>query len=706
VSVSEIRGRVTWNGRGVANVVVSDGLHVTRTDEAGDWALPGNGPFVFLTRPTGFTAEPWFVPSSTPRIDFALQPEEQPVPFTFAHVTDLHLSLGDPTYGEGQGDATFWVDDEGLHDRIVTTPSVLERLFAELAAQRPDFVVATGDLTNNGTPEELRTYASLAASSAVPVVSVPGNHDHHSPTEGAAPPYERELGPRWFSFDHAGVHFAAIDWWTWRLRQDHETQETWLAADLAAVPDEVPVILLTHDQMDSAFFDRLPRRPIATFSGHWHTTRVVRDKGTVHYNTGTATFGGLDYSPAHYRLATWDGERLSVRTVARGPNELAGATLRSGTAAAGPHRWAAALSGGAHLAGPVVVGDRVLAVSRNEDEPGGALHCFAVVDGAPEWVLPLEAAVKTAPVVVGDAVVASSVAGETVCVGLLDGALRWRVQVDDPLRPWVHLRPATDGRLVFVGDVGRFAALDATTGATVWERDDLGRRENLTSFSHPVIAGGRLLVAFAGQSPSLWALDPATGASVWPVYEAGRSIYSDPSLDVAANLPLVVMGGMTADPGGDDVYLVRLGARLDRISALDGTTVWSAPFSGWFNPAPPVVHDGGVLATEGFGRLFSFGYDGEQRWATSVGRNAPLAMGSYRADGPVCLAPPTVVGDAALLPTGDGRVVTVRLADGEIRSSLDVGVPVTAALALAGDQALALGVDGVLRSLPLDLVLA
>jgi outer membrane protein assembly factor BamB len=346
----------------------------------------------------------------------------------------------------------------------------------------------------------------------------------------------------------------------------------------------------------------------------------------------------------------------------------------------------------------------VLVVSRSEDRPGGTLECRDLRAGELVWSARFSSSVKAEPLVVGGAVVASSVAGETVCVDAVTGAERWRVQLDDPLRPWVHLRPATDGRLVFVGDVGCFAALSLATGEVVWCRDDLGQRENLTSFSHPLVVEGRLLVGFAGMTPALWALDAATGATLWPEVDRGRSIYAGDA-DLTAHLPRVVVSGLTADEGTSDIYLVRLGSLLERLSSATGEQVWAAPFSGWFNPAAPVVWDDAVLATEGSGRVFCFGRDGAHRWTTVVGGEAPLAMGSYRADGPASLAPPLLAGGRALAPTGDGRVVALEPSAGRPTGELEVGVPVTGRLAATDDQLLVVGVDGVLRSFPLDLLL-
>ena len=630
--------------------------------------------------------------------------------FTFIQITDLHLSLGDPAFGPDAGDATIWFDADGMHDRIVTTPQVLRDLFTELAERHPDaaFVAATGDLTNNGTVEEFQALTATLAGSPIPVRALPGNHDHHSAEADVAAgrplPWERHVGPRWFSFDHEGVHFAAIDWYTHMLGIDTAEQDAWLAADLEALPPDMPVVLLTHDQMSSAFYRSLPRKPVASFSGHWHTTRVAEVDGTRHYNTGTATFGGLDYSPAHYRVCTWDGASLIVTTVARGTADVAGATFRSGAkTGAGPARWTAMLGGGAHLAGPVVRDDIVLAVAKDEDRPAGALAAFDLSSGRERWRVALDSAGKAAPVVVGDTAIAVSVTGEMVGVDVASGVERWRTRIDDPLLLWTYLRPAVHGDRVYAGDVARFACLDAADGEIVWSRADLGQRENLTSVAAPVVVDGVLLLAFAGQVPPLWALDPATGATVWPVDVEPGSMYRRPPAELPLHLPQVVMGGITADPDGTDAYLVRLGSRVERIRAADGSVVWSAPCTGWFNPAPPLVHGDAVIAVGSMGNVRALDRGtGAERWHTVLDHTSPVAMGAYRAGGPVALAPATGCGERLLVPQGSGHISALDAGSGRVVGSVDAGAPVVAPVAVAADLCLAAGVDGVVRALPID----
>ncbi len=712
-----IRGRVTDGAGGRPGVLVSDGHSVVVTDAAGEYVLAGAGPFVMVTRPTGWTTEEWFLPVDALNHEFVLAPVEQPLPLTFVQVTDLHLSLGETEFAPDGSDSSFYLGADGeLHERVVTSPDVLDGLWRDVAARVPDaaFIAATGDLTNTGSDAEYQAWVISAAGSQIPVISIPGNHDHHAQgdevVEGtsvdlqAVPSrYEAHIGPRWFSFDHAGLHVVAIDWFTHLLGIDADVQEAWLRADLLAIPDDQPVVLLSHDQMPTEFFDRMPRRPIATFSGHWHTSRVARVDGTLHVNTPTAMFGGLDYSPAALRVARWDGADLTIRSVTRAAAGADGGAHDAASFRAGISRDAfAQLPGAGHRATPVVAGDLVLATSRDEDRPAGWLTAIDRSSGDTVWQVGLASAVKASPVMARDAVVTAAVTGEVVCVGL-DGVERWRRHLDDPLRLWTYLRPVADDQRVYVGDVARFSALDLETGAMVWEREDLGQRENLTSWADPVIVGDTLVVAFAGQTPVMYGLDPVTGTTRWPLGEVGRSIYRLPPGEVAGSLVRSVAAPVVPDE--DDMYVVRLGAALERVRVASGEVVWSVPHHGWFNPgAGALVGDLVVLAT-GMGRVRAYTRaNGQLRWDTAVTAPAPIAAGPYRSRGPLVLGGVTafVSGSSSgvVAATGDGFVVSVS-ADGEVMRRFELPAPALGGVAVDEAHAWTVTSDGGLHRVPL-----
>lgn len=64
--------------------------------------------------------------------------------------------------------------------RVVETNMFAARAVAALKAldPLPDVVLATGDIVNNGTPDEYAMAGEILGSLPMPVYAVPGNHDH------------------------------------------------------------------------------------------------------------------------------------------------------------------------------------------------------------------------------------------------------------------------------------------------------------------------------------------------------------------------------------------------------------------------------------------------------------------------------------------------------------------------------------------------
>jgi 3',5'-cyclic AMP phosphodiesterase CpdA len=102
---------------------------------------------------------------------------------TIAHLTDVHLG---PIAGFGP---RYWNLKRGLgylnwvrkrrHDH---RRPVLDRIIADMAAQRPDHIAVTGDLANIGLPQEHINALAWLKSIGSPdrVTVVPGNHDTYS----------------------------------------------------------------------------------------------------------------------------------------------------------------------------------------------------------------------------------------------------------------------------------------------------------------------------------------------------------------------------------------------------------------------------------------------------------------------------------------------------------------------------------------------
>lgn len=131
---------------------------------------------------------------------------------------------------------------------------------------QPDFVFFTGDLTHTtDDPVERRrrlaTFKDIVAGLHVKQVHfIPGEHDA-SLDQGAA--FKELFGDTYYSFDHAGVHFIALDNVSDPGARVTDAQLAWLQADLAQRQPSDPIVVFTHRPL----FDLAPKWDWATRNG-------------------------------------------------------------------------------------------------------------------------------------------------------------------------------------------------------------------------------------------------------------------------------------------------------------------------------------------------------------------------------------------------------------------------------------------------------
>ena len=207
-----VRGRVVLDAKesGIANVSVSDGYSVVKTDKLGRYSLvpSPDAVFLFITRPANHDViGDWYRPLA-PKVDFRLRRAEQPEDdYTFVVVTDTHVSA----------------DTRSL--------AGLSQLVKEVNAlkPRPRFVFNSGDLVNldkqlNAPAATghafFRNYTGIMNHLRMPYYNVAGDHtdsgyrlddfplgDHRA----GKPMYWEYLGPNLFSFEYGRLHFVSVD---------------------------------------------------------------------------------------------------------------------------------------------------------------------------------------------------------------------------------------------------------------------------------------------------------------------------------------------------------------------------------------------------------------------------------------------------------------------------------------------------------------
>lgn len=701
------------DGQPLAGIAVSNGRDVVITDVTGLFTLDRVTPFIFVGRTATHTTDDWWLPADVEEPRFVLRPHTPSLPFEFVHLTDTHMSLPASSHAEH---VDFGLYKEG------SLPSEIAEFLATLPQRAPaaQAVFITGDLVDHGLAEEFAAYTEALAASPLPVHVIPGNHDHMNGRHGSVVSrngyltndgdpelYERFLGPRWYSFDVPGLHVVAMDWHTHELGLDHEMQNAWLAADLATIEAGSPWILLFHDQPGSSLLEYAPWLPIAAFSGHWHTSRVVEVDGTLHVNSPTTFFASLDYSPPGYRRVTWDGKRITMRTetvrIVPDPEPLGDVSRATfapaiGGAASDAVVWRTRLQGAGHRQRVAVDGDLVLAGSQVEDEPLGYVEALDTATGAVVWTTAVASAVKTAPVVWGSTVVAAEVSGDVHGLDRETGVVRWTVPSSDPLRRFAWNAPAISDGIVYIGDQSDLRAIDATTGEIVWRRTDLSPHHNLVNHAQPLLIDDLLVMGFWPTPQHPIGLDRRTGTSVWGTGVAESELF-------VALKRLLIMGTAAYDPSSDSVVMPAFG-RTANIDRETGTVLWAAEHPGAFSPATPVITETGYVVTvTGYGIRMIDPRTGETIWDREIDGDAPFPMRSYSKRPHPVIAPPTLVGDVLVLPGLDGLVRVFDL-DGALLGSIQLGTPLAAAFTQAGDDLVGVGTDGTVLRLSVDALLA
>jgi 3',5'-cyclic AMP phosphodiesterase CpdA len=156
---------------------------------------------------------------------------EKVSPFTFVQLSDAHVGFNGPP--DPLGTKAF--------ERAVEMINGL--------AQRPDLVLFTGDLTHdtedkNVHIERMKQFQEISKKINVPLIKcVPGEHDAGLDS-GAL--YREFFGESYYSFDHRGVHFVALDNVSRAKPEVGTEQLAWLKKDLARFAKTAPIVVFTH----------------------------------------------------------------------------------------------------------------------------------------------------------------------------------------------------------------------------------------------------------------------------------------------------------------------------------------------------------------------------------------------------------------------------------------------------------------------------
>lgn len=243
-----VKGKVSAAGKGLAGVVVTDGVNTVVTNKKGNYMLPVSeaSSFVYISSPSGYkvpvvnSVPQFFQPVSSSEkmkaIDFQLQ----------------KMAVDDSKHG-----FVVWADpqlktsEEALLAKEVALD--LQELLDDYAP-RPFHGLGSGDIVGD-IPALYDSIKSLLAPTGIPFYQSMGNHDMYftkRSNKDAEQTFEKYFGPAYYSFNRGEIHYVVLND-IFYLGRDYfyigyltEKQLAWLEKDLAHVDEGTTVVVNLH----------------------------------------------------------------------------------------------------------------------------------------------------------------------------------------------------------------------------------------------------------------------------------------------------------------------------------------------------------------------------------------------------------------------------------------------------------------------------
>lgn len=339
--------------KGLADVRVSNGRIIVRTDQEGGYRIPvDDDTIIFVIKPRNWRTQ--VDENNVPRFYYIHKPKGSPeLKYEgVAPTGPLPASVDFPLYPNPEPDrfqAIFLGDTQVTNEQEIA--HLAHDIIEEIVGTDAAFAVSLGDIAN----DDLSVYEPL-----LPVMGklgirchyIKGNHDSNydgSPDNSLVDEtYERYFGPSHYSFDYGPVHFVALDniyfvnGKKYVPRLDFE-QMTFLRSDLAAIPKDQLVVLMMHNPMTgmddrNAILRLMHARPYSfSISADWHVLRHifvqandVPNNEQLHHHFVNVTACGSwwrgwpdevgiphttmrDGKPNGYSIITFDGSSYSIK---------------------------------------------------------------------------------------------------------------------------------------------------------------------------------------------------------------------------------------------------------------------------------------------------------------------------------------------------------------------------------------------------------
>jgi 3',5'-cyclic AMP phosphodiesterase CpdA len=210
--------------------------------------------------------------------------------FSFVQISDCHIGFNKGANPDVTGTLQKAIDRANL-------------VPAGMAA--PDFMIHTGDITQNSKAGEFDTASQIMKGFNRDVFYVPGEHDFIDDGDQYKQRFGKgTVGNGWHSYNHKGVHFIGLNNCVQvdAMGNLGADQLAWLKSDLASLGGSTPIVVFAHIPLwmvyekwgwgtqDGAEALALLKRfgSVTVLNGHIHQV-VQKVEGNVAFHTAMAT---------------------------------------------------------------------------------------------------------------------------------------------------------------------------------------------------------------------------------------------------------------------------------------------------------------------------------------------------------------------------------------------------------------------------------
>ncbi|MDE6471107.1 MAG: PQQ-binding-like beta-propeller repeat protein [Eubacterium sp.] len=489
-------GTVTAMGEPLANVSVSDGRNVVKTDENGEFTLKGykKTRFITVTAPAGYTTENYYIPADKNKSDgYDFNLEKSDIAAGEAH---SFLQISDTEIGEN-----------GVGEWINYLKDIAEN-------EKPAFLIHTGDICYEpGLKKHIEDMNT--ENMGIPVRYIIGNHDYVDGKYGEEL-FESLYGPVWYSFEVGNVHYVVTPFQTGGDRKSGYNKNDrwrWLENDLANTDENMKVVMFNHNipptddyviSFDRKELDLKKHNLIAWVFGHYHYNYIEENEGVLNISTARPDCGGIDSSVSGARMIhiAQDGSITTNMTYYDFNGTVS--DVENG-------KWTAQLDGNILFCNTVVDDNKVYVATVNEDYPRTCgIYCLNPMDGSVLWNFATKNSVKNNLIIENGLLIAQDCEGNVYCLDSQNGTKKWSTTVElaNSLGTSVGICASDD--VVYTGCAAAITALDINSGEKKWENI---RNHGEGSPAEFVVAGDKLLVS--SHWDALIALDKNTGKELW-----------------------------------------------------------------------------------------------------------------------------------------------------------------------------------------------